>query len=214
MMCMYDAGCYNSRCTRFHPAKGQSIEHYASINGIVFFSTSSPSTSVSPIAPKYLKPCRHSVCLMKECTFAHSVEQLHPIPCAYNDRCANGRCTRFHPGKGQSKEDYAEKNGFVFSPSPLTSSLSTPFIIHFEIEDDIEIIEELVDDEDILECLRREDGEGEDGNDENKENKKEKKSSLQDLIDLVPEGVYVPQQVHLLPYDRAYSFMLEYVKNI
>jgi hypothetical protein len=51
------------------------------------------------------------------CGFANSIEKLNTKVCMHDERCYNyttGKCTRHHPNRGQTKEEYAKINGFVF----------------------------------------------------------------------------------------------------
>lgn len=67
--------------------------------------------------------CRHmserGFCSMKEqnkCTFAHNIEEFVPMLCGWDSRCRNPNCTRFHPGRGETKQEYLSRNKIVFNP--------------------------------------------------------------------------------------------------
>ena len=119
LICFYDWRCRNERCTRFHPSKGETMEQYAYANGIRFperYVDQQPPAVVPHFDNVRTKPCRHvmehGVCLHDGCTFAHSLEELNPIPCVHDGACRNERCTRFHPSKGQTIEQYILVNNF------------------------------------------------------------------------------------------------------
>jgi hypothetical protein len=221
VVCFYNERCVNERCTRFHPALGEPMSYYMQKNNITFPVISVPAVSpvvsspVSAVNTKGTKPCRHATCLMRsECTFAHSIEELNPIPCVYNDRCVNERCTRFHPAKGETIQQYADKNAFVFqSNEEKEIPAEQRFIIRFDPEDqdDVEIVYVYEDeeDEDILDILRREDGDIE----EDEEFIISSSPSLESLIRLVPDGVEIPRTVHLLPYDKACDVMVSFLEQ-
>lgn len=46
-------------------------------------------------------------CKRNKCTFAHTVEQLRPITCKFNNRCVNKKCTFIHTK--ETKEDYFKR---------------------------------------------------------------------------------------------------------
>jgi hypothetical protein len=73
----------------------------------------------SSFSKEFTSFCRHmlekgSCTRLETCTFAHSVEQLVPLLCAWDQKCRNDHCTRFHPNRGQTKEEYMSLNNMVF----------------------------------------------------------------------------------------------------
>lgn len=47
----------------------------------------------------------------KSCWFAHTLKELKPDKCKFNEDCVKGRkCTRIH--EGESKEEFAERHNF------------------------------------------------------------------------------------------------------
>lgn len=199
------------------------MSYYMQKNNMSFPSPSQPvspsssSSSLSIVITKCTKPCHHGVCLMSDCTFAHSIEELNPIPCVYNERCVNERCNRFHPSKGETVQQYANKNNFVFPSPPSEQKIEEEkrIIIHFEPEE-YEIVYEDVyeDDIDILEILRREDG---DENDENDSVSSSSSSpSLEDMIQSVSDemAAMIPRSVYLLPYDKACNVMSNFLQEM
>lgn len=222
IVCFYNENCINERCNRFHPGLGEPMSYYMQKNNMSFPSPSPSLPVTRPVSPssavtKCTKPCYHAVCLMRsECTFAHSLEELNPIPCVYNERCVNERCNRFHPAKGETVQQYANKNNFVF-PSPVEQKIEEEkrIIIHFDPEE-YEIVYEDVyeDEEDILEILRREDG-GE-NDDENDSSSTSSSPSLEDMIQNVPDDMaaMIPRSVYLLPYDKACDVMSDFLQEM
>lgn len=57
---------------------------------------------------------KNKVCMRKECTFAHNIEEWSPETCTYKNKCkSKDKCERLH-GKDDTKELLAKKLGIVF----------------------------------------------------------------------------------------------------
>jgi hypothetical protein len=65
-----------------------------------------------------LKPCRfvlsekdkdYGVCRRRECTYAHSIEELRIFECKFNENCYKEDCKFFHAF--ETKEEYFERVG-------------------------------------------------------------------------------------------------------
>jgi hypothetical protein len=89
--------------------------------------TTSPALSFASSATngKYrIVPCRYGENCVRgsDCGFANTIKDLIPIYCDFDTHCTNDECHRFHPKSGQTIEQYAERNDFVFvkktHPSP------------------------------------------------------------------------------------------------
>ena len=53
------------------------------------------------------------------CIFANTLDKLVPEICGFDDKCnrygdMSNPCKRFHPARGQTKQEYSDLNGFVF----------------------------------------------------------------------------------------------------
>ena len=46
-------------------------------------------------------------CKRSKCTFAHTIEQLRPVTCKFDERCVNEKCSFIH--SKESKDEYFER---------------------------------------------------------------------------------------------------------
>lgn len=228
VVCFYNERCVNERCTRFHPNKGEPLSYYVQKNGFVFApiaavaasssSIPSPPRQPSPVNTKGTKPCHHAVCKMTDCGFAHSIEQLNPIKCSYDGRCINEKCVRFHPGKFETIESYVMKNGFVFPPPPPPVEEIPEhqrIIIRYDPEDYEDVVEIVYEEQEPTEEDMRIDAFCQNGGFvQGWEQFQTAEPSLQELIDAVPDGVKIPSNVYLIPYDKACKVMKEFLSSL
>ena len=63
------------------------------------------------------------------CIFANSIDKLQPILCDFDERCNNHKCKRYHAKRGQTIEDYAEKNNFVFPVKQTVIQIENPDVV-------------------------------------------------------------------------------------
>jgi hypothetical protein len=159
------------------------------------------------------KPCRHIVekgyCSMQSegtCTFAHSYEEWNVKLCGFDGNpCINPNCLRYHPREGQTKEQCALLNRVffpVFQPVEEKEKEIPPFIIHFEPEEEVEIVYvyEDEDERDILDVLREEDGDGDET-----EFVYPTEPSMVELREKIT--VEIPRNLSVLPYDQEYAVL-------
>jgi hypothetical protein len=79
---------------------------------------SAPSPAPAPAIKRSL-PCKHaSTCTYKGCTFAHSIDELDPKECGFQDQCRHqSTCKFIH--SSETKDQYALRlNLFPVAPSP------------------------------------------------------------------------------------------------
>jgi hypothetical protein len=60
-------------------------------------------------------PCRHIInkgkCIITHCTFAHSMEELTPPLCIFEEGCKKLSCNSIHPS--ESRNDWIKKMGYI-----------------------------------------------------------------------------------------------------
>lgn len=60
-------------------------------------------------------PCRHILnkgkCVITHCTFAHSMEDLSPPPCLFEESCKKLGCNSIHPR--ESRDEWLKKMGYI-----------------------------------------------------------------------------------------------------
>lgn len=61
----------------------------------------------------YTMMCRNIIengtCNRSKCTFAHTIEQLRPVTCKFDEKCVNKKCTFIHTK--ETKDDYVKRMG-------------------------------------------------------------------------------------------------------
>lgn len=98
------------------------------------------------------KPCYYGdSCNKGDCAFAHNKEELSAKLCMYDARCKNEECLFKH--SNQTMDEYCEVNGFFqessspSSQSPSSQSSMAPYFDPFEIMDEINEVNFVIDQE-------------------------------------------------------------------
>ncbi len=131
IMCSFDKKCKNRNCYYFHTGDNlkESLEDEYELPDEtlpVVKITKQETDALSDLGYKYTKYCvRMGACKNKECTFAHTKEQLRILSCRNFENCRNSECTFLHAG-----EDEKEKREKIPIPVPKPAEKE---MIEFEL---------------------------------------------------------------------------------
>lgn len=102
------------------------------------FTLSSSEDEDKPLNERaYTKMCSHmlekGICERNKCSFAHTIEQLRPLKCKYDDKCINERCTFIHTR--EDKDEYCKRMNIVIKTVPKTKNKKIiPHLVRTTIE--------------------------------------------------------------------------------